>query len=179
ELNRWQKTAFILACLGVLMITFTAGRIPWIALSLAATFTAYGVIRKKTMLGGTAGTAVESMLLIPVAIGMLLSSKISPVTIFDLQGGLEPLKTWLLLGFGGALTALPLVWFAEAAQRLPLSTLGFYQYISPTFQFLIAVLVFKEDFGTEKFFSFLCIWTGLAVFAVDAGRKARLKPVEN
>ncbi|MEN9826440.1 MAG: hypothetical protein RI953_2185 [Pseudomonadota bacterium] len=178
KLNHWQQTAFALACLGVLMLTLTAGRVPWIALTLAGTFTAYGVIRKKTMLAGTAGTAVESMLLIPIAIGMLLSSKIAPVNVVELSGGIDPYKTLLLLGFGGALTALPLVWFAEAAQRLPLSTLGFYQYISPTFQFLIAVLVFKEEFGTEKFFSFLCIWAGLAVFAVDSARKARLKSVD-
>ncbi|MFZ9520752.1 MAG: EamA family transporter RarD [Silvanigrellaceae bacterium] len=175
KLNRWQQTAFALACAGVVTLTLTAGKVPWIALSLAGTFTAYGVIRKKTRLGGAAGTAVESALLIPVAAAMLLSTGIAPVNILELSGAHEPAKTLLLLGFGGALTALPLVWFAEAAQRLPLSTLGFYQYISPTFQFLIAVFVFKEDFGPEKFVSFLLIWTGLAIFAIDSGRRNSLK----
>jgi len=167
-LRRLQWTAFGFACLGVLLMTLAGGKLPWIALSLAGTFSAYGVIRKKTQLKGTSGTALESLLLIPAAGVILFQPELAPVSVLHMNDQELLIKTLLFLSIGGALTALPLVWFAEAARRLPLSTLGFYQYISPTFQFLIAVFVFKEPFDTTKLLAFAFIWTGLAIFAVDS-----------
>lgn len=174
-----QWTAFALACIGVLLMTVASGKFPWIALSLAGTFSAYGVLRKKSELKGTSGTALESLLLVPVALTILLQSKLAPYSVFPSADGGFDIKSILLLAFGGALTALPLVWFAEAARRLPLSTLGFYQYISPTFQFLIAVFVFKEHFDTQKLFAFILIWTGLAVFAADSAKQAGFRRSAN
>lgn len=173
KLTPLQWSAFTLTLLGVLLLTFHAGQLPWIALSLATTFSLYGVIRKKTQLKGTSGTAVESVLLIPVATIILLTSQLAPMSILALNESQHPFKTMSLLSVGGALTALPLVWFAEAAQRMPMSILGFYQYISPTFQFLIAVFIFKENFSQSKFNAFLFIWFGLAVFIFDSIKRAR------
>lgn len=173
KLTTLQWSAFAFTVIGVLLLTFHAGQLPWIALSLATTFSLYGVIRKKTQLKGTSGTAVESVLLVPVAIIILLSSQLAPVSIFALSESQHPFKTMSLLSVGGALTALPLVWFAEAAQRMPMSILGFYQYISPTFQFLIAVFIFKENFSQNKFNAFLFIWIGLAIFIFDSIKRAR------
>ncbi|NBO39102.1 EamA family transporter RarD [bacterium] len=167
KLNRLQWSAFACACAGVCWLTLTSGRLPWIALALAGSFTLYGVIRKKTALNGNFGTAVESLLLLPVAAVLLLHPHFAPVNVLDLA---NPLYHLGLLSLGGALTALPLVWFSEAAQRLPLSTLGFFQYISPTFQFLIAVFIFREPFGHEQLLAFILIWTGLLIFGFDAGR---------
>lgn len=167
SLNKLQWTAFILACLGVAALTYQNGRLPWIALALATTFSIYGVIRKKTALKGTTGTAIESFLLIPAAIVIFSNSSLSPTSLIELT---DPLIPALLLSLGGALTALPLVWFSEATQRLPLSTLGFFQYISPTFQFLIAVFVFKEPFDKGKLISFSLIWIGLVIFILDSTR---------
>ncbi|MEY4064553.1 MAG: chloramphenicol resistance permease RarD [Pseudomonadota bacterium] len=168
KLNHWKWGAFALACSGVLLLTLTAQKVPWIALSLAGTFSLYGVIRKLTSIKGTEGTAVESLMLVPVALLILSNQTLAPVNVLAQD---NRMSLALLLSLGGALTALPLVWFAEAAQRLPLSTLGFYQYISPTFQFLIAVFVFAEHFDTGKLISFLLIWIGLALYMFDSVRK--------
>jgi chloramphenicol-sensitive protein RarD len=173
-----QWTAFAFAFTGVLLMTFAAGKLPWIALSLAGTFSAYGVFRKKSELKGTSGTALESLLLFPVALAILIHPVLAPYSVFHPEMDFQGQKTIILLAAGGALTALPLVWFAEAARRLPMTTLGFYQYISPTFQFLIAVFVFKEHFDTQKLAAFLFIWTGLAIFATDSLRKSRQKTLK-
>jgi chloramphenicol-sensitive protein RarD len=137
-------------------------------LSLAGTFSLYGVIRKVTNIKGTEGTAVESLMLIPIALLILSSPSFAPVNIVTLENRIH---LAVLLSLGGAITALPLVWFAEAAQRLPLSTLGFFQYISPTFQFLIAVFIFKEPFESNKLLAFFLIWSGLALYIFDSVRQ--------
>jgi chloramphenicol-sensitive protein RarD len=173
RLNPLQKIAFCLAGLGVLILTLAEGQFPWIALSLASSFSLYGVIRKKTELKGTSGTAVESLLMIPLAAAILLSPELSTVNVLALSPMTQSVSTLALLSVGGALTALPLVWFAEAAQRLPLSALGFYQYISPTFQFLIAVFAFNEPLKMTSLVSFIFIWSGLGFFSFDATRKAK------
>ena len=167
NLNKLQWTAFAATFIGVSWLTIVNGRIPWIALSLASTFSAYGVIRKKTAIRGTTGTATESLILVPIALAILFSDARAPVSVLQLPDPVLPLA---LLILGGAVTALPLVWFSEAAQRMPLSTLGFFQYISPTFEFLIAVFVFKENFNTTLFSAFLIIWVGLAIFIYDSAR---------
>jgi chloramphenicol-sensitive protein RarD len=168
KLNHWKWGAFAFACCGVILLTLTAQRIPWIALSLAGTFSLYGVIRKVTNIKGTEGTAVESLMLIPIALLILSSPSFAPVNIVTLENRIH---LAVLLSLGGAITALPLVWFAEAAQRLPLSTLGFFQYISPTFQFLIAVFIFKEPFESNKLLAFFLIWSGLALYIFDSVRQ--------
>lgn len=167
KLNKLQWTAFSFASAGVILLTALNGRLPWIALALASTFSLYGVLRKKSRLDGTKGTAVESLLLLPVAAFIFSKNNLAPVDLLTLE---NPVMPALLLSLGGALTALPLVWFSKAAQHLPLSSLGFFQYISPTFQFLIAVFVFREPFDSGKLISFVLIWLGLAIFVFGSAR---------
>lgn len=169
-LNAKQWLAFTFALAGVVILTLFTGKVPWVALALAGTFTLYGILRKLTRVKGTTGTAIESAVLVPVAICILFSPQLSPVNTMQTE---SPLFLSTMLFLGGAVTALPLTWFSEAAQRLPLSTLGFYQFISPTFQFLIALFVFNEPFDSNKLFAFALIWVALGIFVFDTANSAR------
>lgn len=179
SLNKRQWLAFVFALTGVLFLAFVTGKVPWVALALAATFSLYGILRKVTKLNGTTGTAIESAVLVPVAVFILSSPQFSPVNTLETQ---SPVYFSIMLFLGGAVTALPLTWFAEAAQRLPLSTLGFFQFISPTLQFLIALFVFNETFDSQRLTAFIFIWIALGIFVGDSthrshhARNARSKP---
>ena len=168
-LNGRQWLAFIFALIGVVIIGFVTGKTPWIALALAGTFSLYGILRKITKIKGTIGTANESAVLVPIALLILISGELAPINTLETE---SPAYFSTMLFFGGAVTAIPLTWFAEAAQRLPLSTLGFYQFISPTLQFLIAVFVFKEPFDTKRLIAFVFIWIALGIFIADSARKS-------
>ncbi|MEY2987449.1 MAG: hypothetical protein RJB13_970 [Pseudomonadota bacterium] len=169
SLSKRQWLAFALALTGVIILTFVTGKIPWVALALASTFSLYGILRKTTKIAGTTGTAIESAVLVPIALIILLNQKLSPIHTPETE---SPYYFSAMLFLGGAVTALPLTWFAEAAQRLPLSTLGFYQFISPTFQFLIAVFVFNEPFDSSRLIAFIFIWTALGIFVADSAKKS-------
>jgi chloramphenicol-sensitive protein RarD len=154
-----QWWAMGLASLGVANMMFGVGTFPLIALTLSLTFGFYGLVRKRAQLPSLQGSALESALLGPfalLALGYLLA-----------QGKAETFAhgpaTVGLLVFGGAVTALPLLWFSEAAKRLTLTTLGFFQFLAPTLQFLLAVFVFNEKFTFAHSLSFGFIWAGLAV----------------
>lgn len=170
KLNRRQWLAFSFALTGVTLLTLLTGRIPWVALALAGTFSAYGILRKTTKVQGTTGTAIESAVLLPVALGILFTPHFSPTSALEFE---DPIVICTLLFLGGAVTAIPLTWFSEAAQRLPLSSLGFFQFISPTFQFLIAIFVFHESFGIQQFMAFALIWTALGIFIFDSAQRSR------
>jgi chloramphenicol-sensitive protein RarD len=150
-----------------------AGKGLWISLSLALSFGLYGFVRKVAPVESLEGLSIETLLLAPVALGFLLVAGPGGGAVLD--GG-----SWGLLALSGAVTATPLLLFASAARRLPYSTLGFLQYIAPTIQFLMAVLVFGEHLTRSHIICFACIWTALAIFAVDGvrrGRAARADPV--
>ena len=163
RLNAAQKAAVGLAALGVLYLAVVAGRPPWIALALAASFGGYGLIRKVVKVDAVPGLATETLLLAPFAVGFLAWLELQGTAAF---GHAAPHINALLLG-SGLVTALPLALFAYGARRIPLSTVGLVQYIGPTLQFLSGVLVFKEAFSVERGIGFLFIWTALAVYAVD------------
>jgi len=168
RLSRPQGFAVALAAAGVAVLALGAGSALWISLSLAASFALYGFLRKVAPVEAIEGLLVETALLTPVALAW----------IFWLQaqgrGGFGvDLTTDLLLTLAGAATAIPLLLFTAAAKRLPYSTLGFLQYIAPSLQFLLAVLLFGERLTTAHIICFGLIWTALAIFATDGLRRGR------
>ena len=146
-----------------------------VALTLAATFALYGLMRKMTPVDGLASVTVETLFMTPLALAYLgyLASG-------DCLTGNRPTTIGLLI-LSGPVTTVPLLFFAAAARRLPLSTLGILQYLTPTLQFLVAVLCFGESFSTPQVVSFACIWTALGIYTADsfhAAQQSRLGSAE-
>jgi chloramphenicol-sensitive protein RarD len=163
RLRPLQITAVLIATLGVLYLTIGYNSLPWIALILAFTFGFYGLIKKQTLLGSVESLSTEmTVLVLPALIGLLtLYSSGNSST----QGA--DFLTYFLLVASGIVTTVPLILFALAARRIPLSTIGFLQYIAPTMQFLIGVLVYKEDFSTVRMIGFGIIWLALIIYTFD------------
>jgi chloramphenicol-sensitive protein RarD len=173
RLSRAQVVAVALAGTGVAVLTVGYGRFPWIALALAVSFALYGLARKTVAADAVTGLLVETAILAPAALALLVSLAARGGGAF-VRGGVTPT---VLLALGGAITALPLVLFAFGARRLPLSTVGFLQYISPTCQFLLAVFLYREPFTAAHAATFACIWAALALLMWDL--KVRFAAVRN
>ncbi|QOV88668.1 EamA family transporter RarD [Humisphaera borealis] len=161
RLMQWIAIGFAVA--GVAVMGWYRGGLPTVSLILASSFGLYGLIRKTASVGPLVGLSIETAILCPIAIGFVA------VSTFDGR----PMFHWgplvgVLLMLGGIVTALPLIWFAAAARRLRLATMGFLQYTAPTCQLLIAVLVLGEAFTIWHGRSFGLIWIGLAIYSVDA-----------
>ncbi len=163
-----QAVALAMAAVGVALMGLRVGGVPAVSLVLAVSFSLYGLLRKQAPVGGVTGLAVETGLLAPAALLYLVW-----------LGGKERLvflhldtRTDLLLVAAGVITALPLVWFANAARRLRLATVGILQYVSPSLQFLLAVAVFGEPFALGELASFGLIWAALAIYTTDALRSS-------
>lgn len=153
-----QKIATGLATLGVLIISFDQGHLPWIALFLAVTFSLYGLIKKLNPVSGLESNQFESLVLVPAAIGMLLlQSRWIGVEPFPINSTTDFSTAALLVG-AGVVTGLPLIFFAEAAQRMPFYLLGFFQFIAPSLQFMTGVFLFSEAMTPLKLFGFVFIW---------------------
>jgi len=169
RLTVWQMVAFILAICGVANMTVQYGRIPWIALSLALTFGLYGLIRKTSRVGALTGLTAETAILSPAAVVFIV--------LLFLQGGSVVGKAsasiHLLLIGAGIVTALPLVWFARGARRIPLSSVGFLQYLAPTCHLLLGVFLYEETFTRIHAISFALIWIALLIFSVSQLRSLR------
>ena len=161
------RFATALAALGVASMAASLGHVPWISVSLAFSFGLYGLIRKLAPVGALSGLLVETLLLLPFTAGFLIFRAAAGRGAFLATSGTLD----LLLLLSGPLTAVPLLCFGAAARRLPLSTLGFLQYLSPTIQFLLAVLVYREPFDAARLGAFLLIWAAVAVFAVHTARR--------
>lgn len=168
RLRPLQRVAVALAVLGVAARVGQVGSLPWIALFLAGTFGLYGLLRKRAPVDAINGLFVETALTAPLALAWLAWQSRSG----QLHFGTE-LATDLLMPLAGVLTAVPLMLFAFAAQRLPLSALGFLQYLAPSLNFLLAVFVFGEPFGAGQLLAFALIWAGLALYSVDLVRASR------
>ncbi len=169
HLRRLQWIAIGLAALGVSVVAWRAGQVPWIALVLAGTWGAYGLVRKTAKVEALVGSAVETVILAPIAIVYLavLASRGGGAL------GHAEITTLLLLVGTGVVTAVPLVFFTSAARVLPLSTVGFLQYLAPTGQFLLAVVAFGEPLSHDRLAAFALISIGLAMFSVDLWRQSR------
>jgi chloramphenicol-sensitive protein RarD len=173
RLRRLQVVAVMLASFGVLFLTVSGGGFPWVALSLAGLFTAYGVIRKKIAIGAMPGLFIETLLLFPVAalwMTWLVATQQASLTAGD--GGLSA-----LLVLGGPVTVLPLLFFAIAAKRVTLTTIGFMQFLAPTLQFFTG-LYYGEQLTTAHLVCFGSIWAAVLFFSIDAFRASTKKGVE-
>ena len=170
QLRRLQWLAIGLATAGVAILTWRAGRVPWIAVVVAVSFGGYGLVRKLARVESLAGSTLETALLAPLAVGYLV--------VLAVRGGGHlghaSAGTQLLLLSTGVVTAGPLFLFTSAARRLPLSTLGFLQYLGPTLQFVLAVVVYGEPFAGDQLIAFGFIWLGLAAFSVDRVHQAQM-----
>jgi chloramphenicol-sensitive protein RarD len=169
RLRRAQWLAVALAGAGVAQLVTQAPEPPWIALVLATSFGLYGLVRKTAPIAALPGSTLEAGLAMPVALAYLAAVALGGGGHF---GRADP-STALWLAATGVVTAAPLLWFAGAARRLPLSTIGVLQYLAPTGQFLLAVLLYGEAFTALHARSFACIWAGVAVFALDGWRDRR------
>ena len=163
RLRRAQVVSVILASIGVLYLTIMGGVFPWVAISLAALFTAYGVIRKQVAIGAMPGLFVETVLLFPFAAAWLVWLIYSGNSAL-VDGG--PDITLLLLA-AGPVTVVPLLLFAVGARRLSLTVIGFMQYIAPSLQFLVG-LWYGEKLTTPLLVCFAFIWTAILLFSIDA-----------
>jgi chloramphenicol-sensitive protein RarD len=163
RLSRRQMIAVAIAACGVVYMTAATGRVPWIALALATSFAAYGFLRKVTQVESVPGLAIETLLMMPFAAGWLLWSEWQGSGAF---GHASAAVNALLVG-SGSVTALPLALFAYGARRIPLSTVGLLQYLGPTLQFLLSLLLFHEPFPPERATGFVMIWCALGIYAAD------------
>lgn len=169
RLTRAGVAAVAMAALGVGWLTVRAGELPWVALFLAFSFGLYGLLRKTARVKPVPGLMVETALMLPAALILLAAARSRGGLYF----GTGTVRLDLLLVAAGLVTALPLLWFTAAARALPLSTMGFLQYLSPTGQFLLAVLAYGEPLTTERLVAFGLIWAALAIFSVDQSRGGR------
>lgn len=167
RLNRAQWTAVTLAAIAVLYLTIATGQPPWISLTLAASFGMYGLLRKVVKVDALPGLAAETLLLFPIAGGYLLWCELNAVGALGHQG---PVIDALLLG-SGLVTAVPLVLFAYGARQIPYSTVGLLQYVAPTLQLGIGVLVYGEPFTRTRAIGFALIWLALLIYAWDGLRR--------
>lgn len=164
RLRPLQAVAVGIAVLGVVIAVVMAGRLPLLSLGLALSFALYGLTRKIVGVDGTVGFCAETFLLLPAALGYLLLAA-PPVP--------NDAWTWSLLALTGVTTALPLIWFAAAATRLTLATLGLMQYLAPTCLMLLSTLAYGETLSEDRIVLFALIWIALVLYATDALRQNR------
>jgi chloramphenicol-sensitive protein RarD len=185
KLSAAQMVSFLLALAGVLILTISYGKFPWVALGLAVTFGLYGLAKKVVKVESATGLTLETFLITPFSLLFLLylNSK-GELMLFH-----KSAATDLLLIGGGVATAVPLLYFAKGAQRIPLYMIGFLQYVTPTMSLLIGIFIYHEPFSTIKLISFSFIWAALCVFSLSQirffyknGKNQKRKseiPVEN
>lgn len=165
-LRPWQWVAVALAGAGTLYMTLDLGVVPWLSLFLAFSFAFYGLVRKAAPVPPLLGLLVETLLVTPAALAFLVW--------LDVRGAGSFARidryTDLMLVAASLVTALPLLWFTNGAKRLQLSTMGMFQYIAPTVQLALAVLVYGERFTTAHAITFGLIWCALALYTYDAFR---------
>ncbi|WP_455383367.1 EamA family transporter RarD [Salinispira pacifica] len=166
--RRLELVALLLAVTGVVVVTVGFGRVPLISLGLALSFSLYGFLKKIGRLGAAVGLTFEMLLLMPAALVYVAVAGASGNGHFTAA----PWITLLLVG-SGLITAAPLLLFGAGARRVPLSSVGFFQYVAPTMMLLIGTLVYHEPFSTPQVVSFLFIWTALTLYTVSLFRRPR------
>ncbi len=175
KLRAGQVAAVILAALGVVYLTVSYGSLPWISLVMAFTFGMYGLIKKTAPLESMHGFSLETMVLFLPALFFLLYREATGVGGFVHQGT----AVTLLLILAGPVTSIPLLLFGYSARRIPLSMLGFIQYIAPTLQFMLGVFVYTEPFPPARLVGFSIIWLALLIYSLESlyfNRKSKIDP---
>ncbi|MCX4029199.1 EamA family transporter RarD [Endozoicomonas sp. SM1973] len=162
RLSKRQYFAVCLAIIGVAVELLSLGKLPLVALILSSSFSVYTLVRKKIQVPAIPGLFIETLLMLPIAASYFIYLLNTDTNYFNWQQ-LEHYK----LIFAGLITTIPLLFFAVAAIRLPLSTIGFIQYISPTMTFLMAIWLFNEPFSLPRLICFFLIWTGLIIYSFD------------
>jgi chloramphenicol-sensitive protein RarD len=175
RLRPTQWLPVVVAAIGVIYLTFVYGRLPWIALSLALSFGLYGLIKKLAPLGSLYGLTLETGMIFPAALIFLLFAQSTGDGAF-LHAGMQ--VDLFLIGTG-IVTTIPLLMFASAAKRIPLSMVGILQYIAPTIQFLLGVFLYKEPFDRAHFIGFGIVWVALVIFWVEnyLANRAPVEPI--
>jgi chloramphenicol-sensitive protein RarD len=172
RLRPFQILAIALATVGFLVLAGIVGQMPWIALSLTFTASFHLLIRKIAPIDGFVSLVVETLVMAPIALiylgGMAVTTKLTGTT--------SALFGMLMLA--GPVTSVPFLFFGAAAKHLRLSTMGIIQYLTPTLQFLLAVLVFKEPFSMAQLVSFACVWTAVAIYTTDSYRASQEIPLD-
>lgn len=171
RLLKLQWAAVCMAAAAVMMLTLMVGAFPYIAISLAISFGLYGLIKKTVQTGALSSVAIESLLTAPIAVSFLLARYGLSSQMFYFNDGIS---FWLLAGTGVA-SATPLLLFAAGAKRIPLSMIGFLQYIAPTMMLLLGIFVYKETFTTVHFTAYSFIWVALLLFAFSQWHSKRRK----
>lgn len=173
RLRRGQILAVFIAFLGVIYLTWSYGRVPWIALSLAVSFGLYGLMHKLTRLGTFEGLALETVPVFLPAFCFLFFLELNESAAF-LAGGM---KISVLLVLTGVATSIPLLFFGFAAKNIPLSSLGLLQYIAPSINFVLGLAVYHEYFPADRFIGFALVWTALLVYVLE-GRINRYRRIK-
>lgn len=163
-----QKLAIVMAGAGVATLAWQAGELPWLAIGVALSFSVYGAIRKQVAVDGLVGLAVETIVLLPITLAYL-------GVVYWQRGEIEAMKPLFKLSLSGIVTAVPLICFGQAARRLPLAMLGFMQYISPTVQLVLAIVLFEESLR-GGWWCYSLVWVALVVFTRDSYRWYRDQP---
>lgn len=167
RINSAQKIAMVLAFCGVLWLAVLGGQIPWIALLISISWSFYSLLRKQASLSVIPGFALETLLMLPFALGYLFYlNTLGEFKFFNL-----PTKIILLIIGTGVLTSYPLLFFAAAAKRIRLNTLGILLYINPTIQFLIGLLILKEPFDSMRFVAYVLVWIAVIIFTSSSYRE--------
>jgi chloramphenicol-sensitive protein RarD len=172
RLHSWQIIAVLCAFSGVLYMSLGSLGLPWISLSLAFSFGLYGLLRKTVAVESIPGTFVESMLVSPIVISFLLFEAVQGRSAFGTAG----VSTHLFLVGSGVVTALPIIWFANGARRIPLSLVGFLQYLAPTSQLLMGIFLYDEEFTLTHLISFGLIWVGILIFTLSTFLQRTSRP---
>lgn len=169
RLVRAQIFALGIATAGVVYLTVEYGELPWIALLLPTSFGVYGLVRKIAPVQPLVGFGVEMLMLMPLAagyLGWLFASGRSAM--LDAPAGL-----YALVPVSGLVTATPLIWFVCGARRLPLTTLGMFQYLAPSLSLVLAVWLYGEPFTRVQLVTFLCVWVALSLYSIDVFARVR------
>lgn len=164
KLSLLKKTSIFLATIGFLIMAFRFGSFPWIAFSVSFTWAVYGALKKKIYLDPTMGVLLESVISLPITLGYLIWLQLSGNSHFSVM---VPDQISLALFCSGIITSVPLIAFMYAANKLPLTLLGFCQYISPVLTLILGIFVYDENFGANELFTMSFIWAAIALFFVS------------
>ncbi len=163
KLSPAQFVSFFMAIIGVLILTISYGKFPWVSVILALSFGFYGLLKKMVKVDSAIGLTLETLVVTPIALAYMIFLFVKGNQSF-LSISVE---TDLLLISAGAATAIPLLYFAKGAQKIPMATLGFLQFIAPTLTLILGVFFYHEHFSRIHFVSFLFIWTAIMLYSVS------------